>query len=550
MPHDPVQYSAIPNGTVAVTGDVLQPRDNRQRGQILPLAAIFLVFGLLGVSALVIDVARVYTLQQSERSVADAAALAGAQDLQIPGVRTDPGSAERATARSTALTLLSRQLGGAPSITGCTPTADITDCAIVDAISGIAVYHVAITTPYSGALTVRPATAIKVTVSQPAVQLTFSRIWPFNQTHWNVGISSVAGLMFPMRYAVGALRPPETNGHDVANVTVNGQALVIIEGGDIGTNRSYDTPCPKSPPYGITLDANHVVAHFDPYVPCSPPAEQKLGSLVPDPNFPIPSRTGAPTSGVDAAGCAAIVSSLYSQPGYASFIPIKKGVPDTGNITCYKPGIYSTTLTATNGKLAILEPGLYFLDGGASISGGLIGGYVKSSPGVAIVVPRDQGFSSSGGANVSVNAGDMLAWDGTKVIISSDPSAREASPALDYANNPVQTSGTVNLTMTLIVQKDPNCTVTQPYPTLCNDLQNKAISLTGGGDLFLAGVQYAPTDHSKFAGSASGVGLVGEVVSWTIDYLGNAAVTQKYATVTDYGTVRLDTACSAGASCP
>ena len=60
-----------------------RPARRAARGQVIVLFALFLVV-LIGAAALVLDVARAYTLQRFESSVADAAALAGAQDLQIP----------------------------------------------------------------------------------------------------------------------------------------------------------------------------------------------------------------------------------------------------------------------------------------------------------------------------------------------------------------------------------------------------------------------------------------------------------------------------------
>jgi Flp pilus assembly protein TadG len=56
---------------------------------------------LLGLAALAIDVSRAYAEIRSDRSVADAASLAGAQELQIPGTR-DVTPTEQVAARGLA----------------------------------------------------------------------------------------------------------------------------------------------------------------------------------------------------------------------------------------------------------------------------------------------------------------------------------------------------------------------------------------------------------------------------------------------------------------
>ena len=81
-----------------------------ERGQVIVLFALFLV-ALLGIGAFVLDVARVYTLQRYERSVADAAALAGAQDLQDNTTsRVMTTSVDYPKAVTDALSLLGREL--------------------------------------------------------------------------------------------------------------------------------------------------------------------------------------------------------------------------------------------------------------------------------------------------------------------------------------------------------------------------------------------------------------------------------------------------------
>jgi hypothetical protein len=62
------------------------------------------------------------------------------------------------------------------------------------------------------------------------------------------------------------------------------------------------------------------------------------------------------------------------------------------------------------------------------------------------------------------------------------------------------TGGRANLKMTLIVLRDGypggnNCPWYFPYPGGCDDNHNGALDLAGGTALYLAGVQYAPSDN-------------------------------------------------------
>ena len=64
------------------------------KGQILVITGLMLAV-LIGFTALAIDVGMGLLAERWQRSVADAAALAGAQSLQVPDSRALPGAAEQ-----------------------------------------------------------------------------------------------------------------------------------------------------------------------------------------------------------------------------------------------------------------------------------------------------------------------------------------------------------------------------------------------------------------------------------------------------------------------
>ena len=91
-----------------------------ERGQVLVLTALMMVV-LIGITGLAIDISAAYLREREERAIADAAALAGGQDLQIPGSRAVPGPAEYAAAQDHAMMVLVDRLeaSSTPSDASC-----------------------------------------------------------------------------------------------------------------------------------------------------------------------------------------------------------------------------------------------------------------------------------------------------------------------------------------------------------------------------------------------------------------------------------------------
>jgi hypothetical protein len=86
-----------------------------------------------------------------------------------------------------------------------------------------------------------------------------------------------------------------------------------------------------------------------------------------------------------------------------------------------------------------------------------------------------------------------------------------------------------------------------PYPSCPNDGSNDAIKIAGNSDIYLAGVQFMPTDNVSINSSAA-TGYVGQIWGWTLKYSGGVAINQEGAGSNGPGTLRIDTACSPGES--
>jgi putative Flp pilus-assembly TadE/G-like protein len=524
---------------------------NKERGQILPLFAILLV-GILAMMALSIDVTSAYSARQGFRTIADAAALAGAQDLQEGTTRTLSAS-DYVAARSDAIASVGKQLGVAPTCgtlvgfqINCTvPGSDLT---------------FSVRSPLNSAsecVSCDPLRSVFVNFANPRFQLSAARI--LGMQSFNVAVGSVAGLSMGKSYTIVALRPPRplgsSTGFDVRDIRLDGGTTVNVDNGDVGSNANME--------YGgtdslLTLDPGFSMYYYDPgppeWTPPSPanPTGMHITSLIEDPKYVIPSvRTGAPPSGIDSnettgSVCANAALALLADPGYSAYVPVSASAPDMSKIVCWRPGIYSTTLNVSNGDLAIMEPGLYFLDKGIDARGSLIGGYTAGVPGVALVLPQSSGTGSPVQFNNTTSGGSaptaVLLNAGTK--FGNPIGGAEAAAALDFAGNPIVTNTTPAIKMTLMVTWDSNCIVQVAYPTACDDTHNSVIKLTGGTALYLAGVQYMPSDNVTLSGNSAGQGFVGQIVAWTIFYTGGSTLNQEGTGGLEAGILRLDAACT------
>src|SRR5687768_2456932 len=317
---------------------------DREAGQVLPLVALFMVV-LFGMAALAIDVSRAYADLRFYRTTADAAALAGAQDLQVPTSRSVT-PALQSNARAHSLESLEQALGG--NAPGCLPGADIIDCPL----NGTP-FLVTIKTPSPSCSTCDAERSVQVTVRRPDYGLTFARVLGSNE--WDLGTSSVAGLVFGKSYTIITLRPPKLLGgstYDVKDITLDGGSVVDVERGDVGSNSNMNYSGTGSE---LILDSGYKMYYFDPasgplWGP-NPPGE-KLPTLIKDPNYTYPSMAGAPTftdartseyatlpaverADVDAACAAEVAKVDPARYTVMATQPLDK-------IFCFNPGIYQS----------------------------------------------------------------------------------------------------------------------------------------------------------------------------------------------------------------
>jgi Flp pilus assembly protein TadG len=518
-------------------------------GQIIVLTALMLVV-LIAIAGLAIDVSAAYLADRWQRSVADAAALAGAQDLQIPGSRQLPGPTQQQQARVDSMTILVHELGSTGNITTLAGQASCQSAAGCP-LPGTP-YVVTVRTPSPSCVDCRdaPSQAMQVAVRQPSFGLTFARI--FGQTNWSVNTTSVAAIEHGRAYGIVTLRPPDprTNGTDAnqQDLFITGGSQVIVGQADAGVNTNLVYSGTNSL---LQIDSGFNLFYHDTYKAWTgAPTGIANGSLITDPGYTIPPAPSVTaysdySDAEDTSGCAAqkaLVPSTYRDLK-TNLLINDPGVP----VRCFKPGIYNFTLTNnTDGTAFLLEPGVYYFNAGLSVGANVIGGYVPSKPGVALVFQEAQNQSGVPGqfttnrstSTVALNFGDKDQHGGT-----SGSWAQPAGGPSGPVGFPDPNGGPIGIPMSILVQPDTGCQVVEPEPSTCNDNHNLTLKLTGGGNIFLAGVQYAPSDNAQFSGNTGQTSEVGQLITWTLTF--NSSVFNINAWIVDTnGALRIDPACS------
>jgi hypothetical protein len=370
----------------------------------------------------------------------------------------------------------------------------------------------------------------------------------------------VAGIQFGGKYAVVTLRPPKpANNLDQNEDDIKVQSnnlLVQVLKGDIGSNTNLVIGGNGA---SVLLDTNFSVYYYDTYKAwTSPPPGIHITKFIQDPMYRIPLETdGSPPiytqANLSDAQDTSVIGGVSSCSLQQAKVPVQYTVGSSppvairdmppADVTCYKPGIYTRQLSDnTNTHAILLERGVYFFDGGVKLGvGAFVGGYEFGQPGVALVFNECNSsncvFNGNNTPLIALNAGSKYQNNG----------GQEASSAIGFDGNPVQTNAgrkPHEVPLTLIIRKDPGCVVPLLLPLLCNETSNNSLNLAGGGNFYLAGVQYAPTDNVSISGGATGTGYVGEIVAWTLKYTGGTVIRQEFASAVTLGVLRLDAACT------
>jgi Putative Flp pilus-assembly TadE/G-like len=535
-------------------------RHSVDEGQVLVIAALMMTV-LIGFTALAIDVSAALLSERSQRSVADAAALAGAQSLQKPDSRELPGAVEQAAARSNAMHVLEERLGGTDGPGDCYTSAG---CELTGTP-----YHVSIQTPSPSCVDCVGRRAVQVSIWQPNFGLTFGRI--LGPENWTVRSTSVAGMVVAPQYGLVTLRPsrlrPNDSDANFRDLSVNGGSVVVVGNADVATNsNAVCSGAASGSEIRVDTAAGFDIHHFgagaawlEPSGLCvNPPPGFQVTTLIADPEYAIPGRDDAvPWDTVEAGEADAATCEAQQLLVPDAYRELKTGQqindPSLVSVTCLRPGIYDEEVTVQDPSsglpnAVLLLPGVYFFDAGLDVASTIIGGYEASQPGVALVFLEARNSSgipgqfrtSSNDSLVALNFGNLYCPPGGPACPTG---AAWASPAVG-PDGLVQTPAPNPTLMTVMVVADEACEVVSPPPSACDENDNQTLKLTGGGNIYLAGVQYAPSDNATLTGSSGQESDVGAFWAWTMEFNGGSTFNLTSRIPQSAGVLRIDPACS------
>ena len=515
----------------------MTPQSTRsESGQVLPITALFMGVLLL-FSALAVDVTGVLSAERFYTTTADAAALAGAQDLQ-KGKTREVTPDERTRAREHAMHVLVKELGasGTPVTGNCNPANDVVDCSLPSTP-----YLVSIRTPSPECVDCDNDRAVKVTVRHPDFDLSFARL--VGQSNWNVESSAVAGIQYTGKYALLALKP-QTN-YDTG-IVLNGSGTVVqVDSGDIGTNTHLVESSGN-----VVLDPDYKLRHYNDtmkngklgYSPAN--MGEDLDVLIDDPNYGGPAW---PVKSVNPTLYYADREAGEVDCGSLTLPTTVNDLVDAGEtVVCLNPGVYEQgngqdkTFKVGSGEHAYLTPGAYLFEGGITNRGHLYGGLTASAPGVVLSTPQDKEMDLESSETLLLNVGDGTA---------------PAAPAQDYLGNEVKTpddpalDGDQSLVITFHVPKDLACFesdgVTPRDDKSCGAEKNAAVKLAGTSEMGIYGVIYSPTRRVSIRGNSGVTAIDGQIIGWTLEWSGGSTLKLNYPEFEQIGILRLDAACTA-----
>ncbi len=467
-------------------------RHRDSRGQIIPLFALSLV-AMLAMGALLFDGAQALQIHRRIQDAADAAALAGANVIQSGTTRTCSGST-----------------------TSTTPRADV-----------VAAVNSSVTTNlpgYTGPITVTCATGWKnyaVSVALGTTAPTFlGGVIGIRSLPVSASATALYGQMVGAKFSVVMLDPYNPTWKS----GIQGCPSVLFSGGPTITfdgSVQIDSACPAG--YGGALGTNGTAATltFAPGMSAHIVGGYSPTALTINPT-PL---TGQPYVKDPLAGITMTRPSVVST----------KTLVLNNQTSVLSPGTYVGGIQLKNKSVAVLLPGIYYLDGG--------GLDVGAQASVFSVAP---GVSTSSVATWPTDCppttcGVLLYNTGTSSTLS--PITVGAGATVELRPYLGVTSPDPLQGLLIWQYKGDATTGTLPSPTY----QQPAVTLNGGGTVNLSGTVYAPSAQvfmtGGSGGSGGGVDLTLQFIAWDLQIQGNSSFhfyynSDTFAKPFDYGLVQ------------
>jgi hypothetical protein len=208
------------------------------------------------------------------------------------------------------------------------------------------------------------------------------------------------------------------------------------------------------------------------------------------------------------------------------------------------PGVYKGGIQLKNSSQALLEPGIYVMQGGpcnAALTGSCGGLDVGSQ---ASVFSVNAGVTSTTTATwatkCTVGNCGVLLYNAAGSAAMGQLSVTAGATMYLRAYNPDAQAGGLTDYLNLLIWQDAS-----PVPT--SSYVQPVLDLKGGGAVNVSGTVYAPSALVQMSGSSGGSGgdtvnLTLQFISWDLEFHGNSAFhfyfqDQDFARPTDYGLV-------------
>ena len=411
---------------------------NKQSGQVLIGVALAMVV-LAGFAGLAIDMGTLRYQKRLQQTAADAAAIAGASELNNVNGSTSWLPAGQAASDQNGFADSSDSLGA------CTPSATVgTTCVLINRPPADVTFNgsTIVGGKHAGDPNYVEALVAKV---QPTY---FMKLLGFNSevvitravaTNTGGGGAGGGGCIYTLgtptknasidQASMGVpgnavLNAPTCGIVDNGNLIVNGSVQVV--GGSISYGGAYSPPSQQSPCTPGVLPTQGI---------CPPPVHSPTYSGDPFSGlYPSPPTLGAGSSSTDASG-----------------------------VTTYTPGSYNNISINSAGSKVVFQPGVYTIDGNFSINGGFVCG-----GGVATFGSGTMTCTESGGVTFYMTGNN------------SNFTSNGAATTEMYAPN----SGTYEA---LLFYQSPS---------------NNDATFNGSGNSFFQGALYAPDAKIRMGGNA------------------------------------------------
>jgi Putative Flp pilus-assembly TadE/G-like len=475
-----------------------RPRNSSERGQILPLFAVSLV-AMMAMAALLFDGAHALVLRRQYQNTADAAALAASN------------------------VILSGSTHGCSSTTGPPPGSPrqaVVDAAKSSVQANLPSYNLAnvvVTCPDGW-----DNFAVKVDLATQAPTF-FGAVVGIRNLPVGASGTAINGQFVGGKYSVVVLDPAKTM-TGCPSVLFSGGPTAIFDG-----SLQIDSACGAANGGALGTNGNAATLTFN-----NAAVAKIVGNYVPGRLTITPTpQTGQPYVPDPLSGLPAM--SAYNLPTRHSSKLVLNG-----GTTVLQPGIYTGGIQLKNSSVALLEPGIYVIDGG-DLNLGAQSSVFSVDSGVTSNVTTSNWGSKCGTTTCGVliyNKGTASGGSAMGQISVGAGATMELRPYLPSAD---LTGANVTEYQNLLFWQDASPV---PSPTYAQP----AVNLNGGGTINISGTVYAPSAQVYMTGGSGGSGgsalnLTLQFICYDLQIQGNATFhffyqSNEFAKPTDYGLVQ------------